>query len=734
MIALDELGHNQVINLSACLKLSGKVKALAITQDFTDNSKIYLAIATQSYDNTPSNLYILKPFNIGEVRWWEKLDWTSLIFSQVDNSFLIHRLLLVSITIISKSSTTLTRMQASRLDKDAKYSFLAAERSLPGVPRHNVSRIKVDNAGSQWQWEENKLTLPFDVSKFDDLFVASSPISSGIVFLDRTQGKPSVTFTDLRDTGEVSLHFNLPILPNPTSIAMLNNRDGASNVLIAGDGGISHVPAQDWVASVPLGTTKPPTFKDAAFQGAHELRVAQSGKSATVWAINGSGHVVGQSSELQQRPFEDEIDDLIPTGVAVPLFPTNDAIRHFDAILNPVTRSQQLFALKTGGSVTVLNQPGDSKLWTSADMKIPDPEDIKDVNTYTCHVHCVNAQGAPLANSNVEVSTSSEIRGAINGEIVYLSQTYKAAQTDEGGNLTIILPANDLTAPTVAVRGTNLAETSFHPTEKAIEKLAASAKNGTMKDARGKDGKVLFPNINQEATQTITKLHDVYKGQQKQSNSNSAALNMSNLHDLHSSAVGSDWSFWHGLVSGIETFLGVTYEAGMVFVRTAKKVWQFIVNTAEQALKAISGALEWIGAKIEEAVVWLAEQLDWESILDVQLFVKELVYTGLGCAQDLLVMGENKINEWLTNAENEVAKWHTPPQLPNSVAKAKLQTDKDKDKDKRELMNNPLCKWSESKLQDKQVRKSMGDNEVKEEETTIEDVFKTFFEKVLKPL
>ena len=620
--------------------------------------------------------------------------------------------------------------QASRCDDGADYPFVAAERSLPEVPKRNVSRIRVDLPSTKWQWDKYSLTLPFDVSRLDDVCVASSPVKSGILYLDSTQGKPSVTFTDLRNPGAVSNWFNLPILPSPCSIATVLDRDGFSNVLIAGDGGILHVPAQDWVNSVPLGTTLPPTLKDDALNAARELRVAQHDKTITVWVINGSGNIVGQAARLEPRIGEDEVDDLVSVGSTVPLLSATDTIRHFRAIVDQTSKQQSLYVLKTGGSVSCLQQAGDSKLWTEAELKIPDLEDVQNVNTYTCQVHCRNAQEMPMPHTDVKISTSSQVRGAVNGEITYLSQSPVFVKTDERGDLTIILPANDLATPTVTITGAGVLTVFFHPADKAIAKLATNAKNGGLQNARGANGQPLVPKADATSLQIIGELHNTFKSHQT---SGSVSVDSQGL--MQAQAAGADWSFWHGLVAGVEKLASFAYEGGQFIVRTAKALWSFIVETAEQALKAISAVLNWIGGVIEDVMEWLAEQLDWESILDVQTFLGEFTLTGIDCVQELIVMGAEKLDEWLTDGEEEVMKWRLSAKLPDSFAKQTLQTDKNKDKDKTKGLDNPCCKWVDSKLQDKRLRKSMeGKQTGSEEDATLEKVLTTFYLEFLKPL
>lgn len=99
MVAPDELGQNQLINLSERLSLPSNVRSLAVTQDHADNSKIYLVVATGAESQQSSRLHVLKPFRIEKGRWWEELDWPSLLLKPInDRKFEVHKLLLVSIT------------------------------------------------------------------------------------------------------------------------------------------------------------------------------------------------------------------------------------------------------------------------------------------------------------------------------------------------------------------------------------------------------------------------------------------------------------------------------------------------------------------------------------------------------------------------------------------------------------------------------------------------------------
>ena len=58
--------------------------------------QIYLVIATKGQNTTGSHLHIMRPFSIGNGRWWEKIDWPSHVLGQGKTNHGTHRLLLVS--------------------------------------------------------------------------------------------------------------------------------------------------------------------------------------------------------------------------------------------------------------------------------------------------------------------------------------------------------------------------------------------------------------------------------------------------------------------------------------------------------------------------------------------------------------------------------------------------------------------------------------------------------------
>lgn len=100
LIAPDELGQNQVVHLSEKLNVSSPVTALQVTQDPVERSRIYLAAASQPAGNVPSQLLVLKAFNSGPGRWWDTVDWPSLLMTFAENQFQIHRLLMVRLVSV----------------------------------------------------------------------------------------------------------------------------------------------------------------------------------------------------------------------------------------------------------------------------------------------------------------------------------------------------------------------------------------------------------------------------------------------------------------------------------------------------------------------------------------------------------------------------------------------------------------------------------------------------------
>ena len=604
-----------------------------------------------------------------------------------------------------------------------------------GSPTKDVSRVEVNMDTTNWKWATD-LKFPFNIDEMIDYCVGTIPGSSGGIFgIDTTQGKTNLTFAGVTGSGpgpRAPLRVNLPIVANPKSIVTTLDEDGFTNVLIGGDG-ILHIASQNCVDSVPGGTVYPATLTDRALWGTRRLEVAQSGRTIALWAINGGNHLVAQSAQLKLN--EDEgYDELFSTDIPVPLLAGGNQLQTYDAVIQPQTQSQQVFCLKEDGSVSSLHQPGDSKMWSEQSLRIPDPDDVQDINTYSCHITLKDANGHALPEADIQLATSSQVTCVVNGKRVPLGTSAVKSKSDSQGVVSLILPAPDLSAPNITVTGPDSHSFSFNPAVKAINKLIDIAKSGKLGEVRDQSGGQLFKKADKALTDAIVHLGQTYMQKTSTDSLQSAATAISVHLATSPDTGGLLWRFLHGVISGLEEILGFAYEAGDFIIRTAKKAWRFTVNTAEQALKALSGLMTIVETAVEDALIWLAEKLDWEGIKDTVTIFNELVNTSIDAVQELMVGGSDTLDMIFELVETEVTSWHLPPVLPDEIASRKPNIEQANKSNSNEFSDSPCFNWVGTQLENGESKKRMSDAASAADDNNFLDTLKNIYNNILRQL
>lgn len=625
---------------------------------------------------------------------------------------------------------------------ESGYPLLVAVVNEPGRTAKDVRRVDVDTKGKTWQWASD-LGFPFNIDDMIDYCVGTLPGGAGrkahgIFGIDKTQQKPTLTFAGIVGKApglRTPLNVRLATVENPQCVRTTLDEDGFTNVLVAGDG-VLHIASQNCTESVPSGTILPATLAHETLNGLRRLEVTQNGQSVAVWGVNGENNLVGQSATLELNQDEG-FDELKAAGEPIPLLPVGDQVQSFDAVLNPRTRLQQVFCLKGDGTVSSLQQAGDSKLWSEQQLCVPDPTDLQDVNTYSCHINVKGSSGEPLPATHIQLKSSSQVTCIINSMWVTLGSQPVKFKTDTKGAISITMPAPDLAAPDIVIILSDQSHINFNPAHKAVSKLSNAAKAGSLSDLKRQDGSLMFPGIDNKSTQLISQISDKYLGQNESASMPQAPETM--LMTTSNFAVATDdhgilWQFWHGIVSGVEKILDFGYQAGSFIINTAKKVWKFVIETAEQALKALSGLFKFLGDAVEEALTWLAEKLDWTSILDTAAVFNEMFNAGIEMLEDVIEKGADAVDHIFADMEAQVAQWHVPPEIPQQFAKLKPDVDKKKNEKSNNFADNPGFNWLNNNLENDDTQKALSTTAGNSKATSLSDVLKTLFDDFLKPL
>ncbi|KAF5026751.1 hypothetical protein F66182_1170 [Fusarium sp. NRRL 66182] len=716
LLAPGTSGEFKTVNLSKQLGVqdSDKVLALAVTQ--ARDHQLHICLSSGD-GQAASKLWIFRPFQPTLDSWYDDINPGSALVGPAPS------------TIISKL------LLASACTQKHYIATVVAE---VGAARKDVCRVDVNPSAGTWSWATD-LSFPFNIDDMTDYCVGRIPGSSGIFGIDKTQGRPTLTFAGVRGSGpgpRASNNYNLPIVANPNAVATTLDEDGFTNVLVAGDG-ILHISSQDCVDSVDFGTVEKPTIQDASLMGIKKLTVGQDGQAVSIWALNGDSNMVGQSATLKLDQVEG-VDKLVSAGAAVPLLAARDQVQALDAILDSTTGTQRVFCLNKDGSASHLQRPGNSQLWTEEKLRVPDPENVQHVNTYSCNMRIRASTGQPLAAKHVQLSASVDMSCVVNGWYETLGPSASPVKTDSQGGISIIIPAPDLNVPSITISGDGITPQTFQPATKAVQKLSSTARAGKLGSVRTQDGKPMFPDVSDSASKAIVALAARYVSVNDASPqvgpASNGTLQATTLATGDSDSHGFLWQFWHGLVSGVEEILDFVYEAGAFIVRTANKVWKFIVDTAEQALSALSGIFKIIGAAIEDAITWLASLLDWDSILDTMSVFDEFFNSGINMVQDLIAQGGDAVDSIFEGFEKEVGSWHMPPVPPQQVASLKPNLDKEKKSSDTSFTNSPGFNWINNHIESGDTKDRMATVAVGADKTDFTDVLKSIYDEIFAPL
>jgi len=352
---------------------------------------------------------------------------------------------------------------------------------------------------------------------------------------------------------------------------------------------------------------------------------------------------------------------------------------------------------------------------------------------YSCQIRVQEESNDAKNPTYVELSSSSQISCLVNGRHATIGTSAVKFKTDVKGTINLNIRAPDLVAPTITIAALGSTPISFNPATKAIEKLSQAARSGKLSEARNPNGGLVFPNADEKTSKAIAAIGQKFI--EKTSGVpilHATANSMIHTNSMQVTQVeGAFWQFWHGICAGVEAIKDFFYEAGVFIIETAKKVWKFVVETAEQALSALSGLFKLLETALEDALVWLAETLDWESITDVVTIVNEAFNTGLDLTQELIGEGGDWIDVMFAEIEAKVGSWHLPPEMPEQLASLKPNL-KDGDTKKNSVTNSPGFNWVTNTMDNSQ--KLSPEAAVSRPETDFVDVLETIFDKIIKPL
>ncbi|MCA0350651.1 MAG: hypothetical protein LCH85_01525 [Chloroflexi bacterium] len=450
----------------------------------------------------------------------------------------------------------------------------------------------------------------------------------------------------------------------------------------------------------------------------------------------------------------------------------SDSIVHIAPTRSGLSHANELFVVDQTQQVIHYWQDPNTTLWNQRTITIADQSYLLNFNSYTTHIHLQDQNGMALANIPLAISCSTWSYATINGRIYSLDQDVMAqVPTDALGNLTIILPASDLTAPIIHVQADFIDQTlNIYPHGKITKGIQAIKSGDDLKNAKTTDGSPVIGGNLDDITlngvaQNISQLHqlssqitgpmgnntyvvlsakntkqtgklDVSQSAAKQvtmqvsRNRSLATLSLNSADDIFDDIGDAFGDIWHEIehffVAGIDKIeQGITYlsngvsflikeaEQGLNFIlKVADKVYNIVLDSIASIYKVLSWIFQLIKVGIETLIKWLGFLFGWDDIWHTHKVLARIISQGVDYGINRM---ESEIDDW-TNSINttfdqlnqQIHATLVPSSLQLTTPNA-ITNNKNNDQ-QTQLFQSPGGNWSAYQLQHSGMLNGLGSN------------------------
>lgn len=543
-----------------------------------------------------------------------------------------------------------------------------------------------------WHFKEAKtfkdaLELPENPDKVLDMIVGRlSPFSGLFVLYQMRPGGPltlgflgydEAELVDPTVTFPTSIWIPVPCPPSASSLASFRNDEVSSSLIVGGEG-LYHYTAQEAFQGMSSMFRK--LSSDDFYNGIKQLQVAQDSACVTTWALNGANELV-----YQQFNIVEEVPVMrTPT---VPLLDESQGGGRFSSLMNSGS-NQKLFTLGKEGQISLLMQDDKTRFWQRQTVAIPTLETYVEFQSYTTQVRVTEDGLIPIPNAKVRLSCTQTTELIINGKKLVVGSDSCEVEANEAGVLTIIVRADDLS--TAQYRITKSASSAveilggsvlINPMNAVSEKLGTLDSGSKLKDLKDEDGSPVVDasktddkSMN-DAASSIQELQKAMKELPADAPAKNATVEEKLATSDGKATQRSMWDFWPWLSNKIASATSWTIdklEKGFKFVlKLAKGAWEFIVDTATKAYKALTKVFEAIGAGIKKLLKAIGDFFAWGDIIDTKNVLVNVVNLGMLWGHGQLDTLKQKTSQFFEDKKKLVANLD-PKRLPPELQSAKV--------------------------------------------------------------
>ncbi|RYC57606.1 hypothetical protein CHU98_g8598 [Xylaria longipes] len=691
----DDLGRNQLINLSEKFHLPSHHKATALGLYQVDDLTLRVAFAHGDGQGV-STLIVLSSIKPQDLLLPAEA-MTGAILTGESLSQHVYGLL------VAKGAD------------DSHPLIVAKLRNLEGN-QDDICRIDVNNESASWSVKTD-LEMPCNPRAIISLTPATLPGSGpegkfGLFVLYQSGADRCIIFTGMGGKSGFYTHiqYSIPVPPGAADIATVKNSKGRTDLLIAAQDGIYLIPARTCVS----GSTKLPSDSLVAqaecLRNLQQIHTAQDGSLVSLWTRNDGGDIV--YVQFETKATTTVIDTFERCSDAQPVLTGS---LHFAAMIDALSTSQRLFVPgdEKHKKVRELFQSGDSKLWTTTNFCIPAIETPREIWTYTTHIKIKAGKGRRAFDGTVNLSASSHCVATVNGRNLHLGRTPVQVKPDALGTITVIQEIDDLNVPSLRLVGVPGCETTFiDPSRKVLDFFKNIKSADDLKNAHLPNGEKLISgdlpsNVDLDgaakALSTLTsraaslKQDAQFHEEEVPSESDDIAQNnggstvsFASVTDLQSSS----WASFDWLTSAAKTVEKVVVEGWNIIVTVGKTVLKFVIKTFQHVMKGIKKVLQVIGTglkKLWEGLKWL---FNWGDILDTHNIYRDCLESFLDVTVGGILFMGKKVDVFLDGIEDSIKEKFElleklPPQADEPVGEESTEAETEESKKLDRAVNSP---------------------------------------------
>ncbi|MCJ1398401.1 hypothetical protein MMC11_001599 [Xylographa trunciseda] len=718
-------GNNKLVPLNTKFKipLTSSITTLSAKQDSAD--AIYLVFS--EHFNTARNdaIHVMVAQTPSKVDWINSTDLTSYLLKDESSQ---------APDIASKVATVKGFNLGDNGD-DLGFPYLALTYVDPSGSHTDIASIQVSPDGSSWTFSATVM-IPEEADPANTAITVTSINSArGLSCLYSIAGTQKLAFMGYiaqYDQQVQAIHELTGLSTN--CVASFSNQVGDSVIVLGAENGLYYYPPADAVHSDRVPTV---LSNDPAVTGVQELYITTSSSCTTIWLTNGNQEVV-------YHQVGADMSVITPPTVLLP----SASGGRFATLFDESSQSQHLFALnKVKGSMTVLSQSGESRLWKSTPYVIPSTGSNYDFISYSAHINIVGADGLPVGSDKsaqhvVQLSSSSTLSVIANGTSYTITGTGTAVPIGADGNITVLIPTDDVSTPLLYVtdvpgakepyfNGKTITIDAAHKVKDGLSSItdADSLKaqagpylpSGTSSDQLTQAGSAI-PQIHQKAqsftaTALMARHIDFPELQSSKKDEKRSAHAVSGGHEKEvprhyakQKGVGSFesllWDSWHSFENGmkeVEGFALKTLEiAGKEVLHIVFTVLKVEVGFALTCLEYCYKALSWIlktylGIQLPDLIKWLGFLFEWDDIMDTQKIVVKAINEMITLSIQEMPQITKTLNGWMQDLEKSATESFNkdlpPPTASISGSNSNISTTASSDQTSTAARTSPGANW-----------------------------------------